>query len=518
MANKTITMLQIRRILQLLDQGFSQRRIAIEVDISRNTVQDYCIKFLKSELSIKELLGLDDHTLNQTIHSERQIPLKDARYEKLAPRLVHYLKELNRVGVTRQLLWREYCIQEKDPYSYQQFCFHLKNHERIHSAVMHFEHVSGQNAEIDFAGHKMSYVDKHTGEVIYCPVLIGILPYSGYTYADPLPNASIMQLATALNGCLEYFEGVPMHITSDNMKQIVKSANRYEPGFTEFITQWSVHYNTTLLATRVAKPRDKATVEKAVDLAYKRIYAPLRDKTFYSLEELRYAVKQCLHEHNHTLFQKKDYSRYDLHIQEKTSLKPLPTVPFEIKYSVNAKVQKNYHVTLGQDWHHYSVPFKYIGKKVKIVYDTEQVEIYDGLNRIAFHKRDYRKHVHTTVDAHMPEKHLYYKQSLGWNQEYFIDKAGLVGEHFKKVIEQILNSRHFTEQTYNACLGLIRLKDKYGSDRLEAASKRALLGSSITYRSINAILSNRTDQQLFLSDNTPSVPSHDNIRGPENYH
>lgn len=518
MANKTITMLQIRKVLQLLDQGLSQRRIAREVDISRNTVQDYCLKFLKTDLSIKQLLALDDHELNQCIVSDRAVPLKDHRYERLASRLPDYLTELHRTGVTRLLLWREYCKQESDPYSYQQFCFHLGNHQRIHSAVMHFQHVAGHKAEIDFAGQKLSYVDKQTGEVVYCPVLVGVLPHSGYTYADPMMNAGMEQLVLSLNLCMEYFEGVPIHIVSDNMKQVVKSANRYEPAFTELINQWSVHYNTTFLATRVAKPRDKATVEKAVDLAYKRIYAPLRDKVFYSLEELKIAVKQCLQEHNHTLFQKKDFSRYDLHLTERTSLKPLPSKPFELKYSVDAKVQKNYHVTLGQDWHHYSVPFRYIGKRVKIVYDTQVVEIYDGLNRIAFHKRDYRKHAHTTLDVHMPEKHLRHKQSMGWDQEYFLDRADQVGEHFKKVIEHILNSRQFTEQAYNACVGLLRLRDKYGKNRLEAAAKRALLGASLTYRSINTILSNGADRQLFIPDSTEAVPRHDNIRGPENYY
>lgn len=517
MANKTITMLQIRRILQLLDQGFSQRKIALEVNISRNTVRDYCMKIIKSGRSNNELLVLDDYTLNQTILSERPTPLKDERYERLAPQLAHYQRELSRTGVTRLLLWREYCRQEADPYSYQQFCFHLSNHERIHSAVMHFEHIPGQKAEIDFAGQKLSYIDKHTGEIVYCPVLIGVLSYSGYTYAEPLMNASMEQLVSSLNNCVNYFEGIPIHVLSDNMKQVVKSANRYEPGFTELINQWSVHHNTTFLAARVARPRDKPTVEKAVDLAYKRIYAPLRDKTFYSLEELKHAVKQHLHEHNHMLFQKKDYSRYDLYLKERASLRLLPSSPFELKYCVDAKVQKNYHVTLGQDWHHYSVPFRYIGRKVKIVYDTTQVEIYDGLTRIALHKRDYRKHVHTTLDIHMPEKHLRYKQSRGWSQEYFLEKAEQVGEHFKKVVETILNSRHFTEQTYNACLGLLRLREKYGRERLEAASKRALLGSSVTYRGISSILSNGMDRQLKISDQT-SVPRHDNIRGPENYY
>jgi hypothetical protein len=118
----------------------------------------------------------------------------------------------------------------------------------------------------------------------------------------------------------------------------------------------------------------------------------------------------------------------------------------------------------------------------------------------------------------MPEKHLRHKQSMGWNQEYFLEKASQVGEHFKKVIEHILNSRQFTEQTYLACVGLLRLKDTYGKNRLEAASQRALLGASISYRSIKTILSNGTDRQLFIPDNTEAVPRHDNIRGPENYY
>jgi transposase len=460
---------------------------------------------------------LGDHELHQVLTTERPVDLKDHRYEQLAPRLPDYIKELNRTGVTRLLLWKEYCQQDDDPYSYQQFCFHLSTHHRIHSAVMHFNHIAGQKAEIDFAGDKLSYVDRHTGEIIYCPVLIAVLPHSGYTYADPLMNAKLEQLVPSLNNCIDFFEGVPLHMVSDNMRQVVKSSNRYEPGFTELINQWSVHYNTTFLATRVAKPRDKASVEKAVDLAYKRIYAPLRNKTFYSLEELKLAVKECLREHNHALFQKKDHSRYDLHLQEKASLKPLPSRPFELKYSVDAKVQKNYHVTLGQDWHHYSVPFRYIGKRVRIIYDSEVVEIYDGLNRIALHKRDYRKHVHTTLDIHMPEKHLRFKESMGWDQKYFLDRADQVGVNFKKIIEHILNSRQFTEQAYNACVGLLRLKDKYGGTRLEAAAQRALLGHSMTYRTISSILSNGTDRQLLINDDVSYLPKHDNIRGPQNF-
>jgi hypothetical protein len=107
---------------------------------------------------------------------------------------------------------------------------------------------------------------------------------------------------------------------------------------------------------------------------------------------------------------------------------------------------------------------------------------------------------------------------MGWDQDYFLTKASYVGEYFKKVIEHILNSKQFTEQTYNACVGLLRLKDKYGNTRLEAASQRALLGASITYRSISTILSNGTDRQSLIPDNAGILPQHDNIRGAENYY
>lgn len=511
-------MLQIRKILQLLDRGVSQRQVAKEVKVSRNTVQEYCDKITSTGLSFNELLRLADLELNGLMFGQKVEYSRDERYEVLAPRLAIYGKELKRTGVTRLLLWREYCREVSNPYSYQQFCFHLGQHQRIESAVMHLEHMAGDKGEIDFAGESMSYVDSSTGELIKCPVLIGVLPFSGYTFIEPLVNARLEHLVPALNDCVEFFEGVPLHLVSDNMAQVVKSANRYEPTFTQLINQWAVHYNVTITATRVAKPRDKPSVERAVDLAYKRVYAPLRNQIFRSLAELKEAVKRQQYEHNHMLLQKKDHSRYDLHLQEKPSLRPLPQNRFELKYSTAGKVQKNYHVILGEDWHHYSVPFRYIGKKVRVIYDTDIVEIFDGLNRIALHKRSYRKHGYSTLEMHMPEKHLRFKESLGWDESYFLGKASQVGEHCTRVIQHILNSRHFSQQTYNACLGIIRLKDKYGKHRLEAACERALIGYSITYRTINSILVNGTDRQLTIKPDNASVPKHENIRGPHNYH
>ena len=517
MANKPITMLQIRRVIQMLNSGISQRKIAIILNISRNTVKDYVSKLAKTGKSFDHLCKLSDEQLAELVYINNPVNIKDQRYDKLAPKLAHYTRELNRIGVTRLLLWQEYSQQEDCPYSYQQFCEHLNNHKRIHQAVMHLEHKPGDKAEIDFAGKMLSYVDKETGEVVFCPVLVAVLPYSKFAYVEALPNAGMENLVSALNRCMKSFGGVPSYVVSDNMKQVVKVSNRYEPSFTALTEQWSVHYNTSLLAARVAKPRDKSTVEKSVDLAHKRIYAPLRNHIFYSLSELNHHIKACLEKHNKALLQKQDFSRYDLLLKEKESLKALPADDFEMKYIVKAKVQKNYHITLGQDWHHYSVPYKYIGKEVKVVYDSGQVEIYHHLSRIAVHSRNYRKHGYSTLSSHMPEKHAQYHRSLGWDEDYFLEKAEAIGEHALLAIKKIIASRQFTEQTYNACLGIIRLKDKYGRERVEAACKRALQGALINYRTITNILSTGMDKVSFGEENLLTIPFHDNIRGPMNY-
>lgn len=71
---------------------------------------------------------------------------------------------------------------------------------------------------------------------------------------------------------------------------------------------------------------------------------------------------------------------------------------------------------------------------------------------------------------------------------------------------------------YRACLGIIRLGDKYTKPRVEAAAERALLCGAISYKSVASMLQRGIDKQAVDSTETPSsTPArhHGNIRGPE---
>lgn len=199
-------------------------------------------------------------------------------------------------------------------------------------------------------------------------------------------------------------------------------------------------------------------------------------------------------------------------------MQALPAQDFVLKHRVEAKVQKNYHITLGEDWHHYSVPYTYIGKTVVAVYDSDYVEVYFQVQRITLHKRSYKKQRFTTLAAHMPEGHLHFFEQQGWTADYFLQQAQKIGAAAHAYMGEVLKSRRFTEQTYNACRGLLHLEKQYGKERLEAACRRGLQGGIFNYRTIHNILAGNLDKQLLnLQQELFRLPDHDNQRGPEHY-
>jgi hypothetical protein len=190
---------------------------------------------------------------------------------------------------------------------------------------------------------------------------------------------------------------------------------------------------------------------------------------------------------------------------------------FIVKHEVNAKVQRNYHVILGEDMHQYSVPYIHVGETVKITYDSSEVEIFLNLHRIALHRRSCRRNGYTTIKEHMPESHLSYLETKGWDADYFIAQASLIGSSAAVIFKRILARNKFPAQTYNACLGLLSLNKKYGYERFEAACFRALPAAFITYGFVKNILENNQDKIIEDLPQTNYIPEHNNLRGKESY-
>src|SRR5690606_34592231 len=125
-----------------------------------------------------------------------------------------------------------------------------------------------------------------------------------------------------------------------------------------------IYYNCVINPTRGYSPQDKALVENAVHLAYQRIYYPLREMTFFSLEDLNREICILLERYNNLLFRRKESSRIELfQTIERQYLKPLPDTTYELKDYKRAKVQKMGYVYFSPDKSYYSVPYRYIGRE-----------------------------------------------------------------------------------------------------------------------------------------------------------
>jgi len=117
----------------------------------------------------------------------------------------------------------------------------------------------------------------------------------------------------------------------------------------------------------------------------------------------------------------------------------------------------------------------------------------------------------------MPEKH---KRSAEWNAESFISWAETVGENTKVVVKSILSSHKVEQQGYRACLGIMKLSDKHGVERLERACEKALSYTpNPSYKNIESILSSGSDKLEKSKKETKPVidESYSYIRGAAYY-
>src|SRR5438132_10745047 len=149
MSNKLITMQIIRSIIQQLQKGFSHRRIARELQLSRNTVKHYAVQLLSGTCSLEELQQMDDASLSTIVHAKAKQVQPDPRRADLNARMDYYLSELDRRGVTRLLLWQEYKRVYPQGYEYAKFCQLLGSQKQIHGATMHFEYKPAEVMMVD---------------------------------------------------------------------------------------------------------------------------------------------------------------------------------------------------------------------------------------------------------------------------------------------------------------------------------------------------------------------------------
>jgi transposase len=374
-------------------------------------------------------------------------------------------------------------------------------------------HVAGEKLFVDYSGQTVPLTDPETGEVREAQVFVAVMGASSYTYAEATMSQSLPDWLGSHVRAFQFFGGLPAIVVPDNLRSAVSKPCRYEPQLNPSYQELATHYNVAVIPARVRKPKDKAKVEAGVQLVQRWILAALRHRTFFSLDEVNEAIAGLLTRLNAKPFRKISGSRESLFAElDKPALAPLPLIQYQYAEWRQVRLGMNYHVQL--DEHYYSAPHQLRNEKLDARLTVSSVEFFHKNKRVASHQRT-SKRGYTTVGEHMPKAHREYAE---WTPERLVNWASKNGEATAKLVETILSGLVHPQQGFNSCLGVISLSKKYGSDRVEAASKRALAIGGVSYKSMKSILVNGLDSKP-LPEHVPAKEPvlHPNIRGNSYY-
>jgi len=508
-------MRKIRDVLRLRTVGLSKRQIAGSLNIGRTAVRDYIDRAARAGVSWPLPDGLTDEDLERLLFPPPAAVAPDRRVRPNWPAL-H--RELKKSGVTLSLLWEEYRAAHPEGYGYSRFCDLYRAWKGKLNPTMRQAHVAGEKMFVDYAGATVEVIDGLTGEIHDAQIFVATLGASSYTYAEATWTQRLPDWIGSHGRAFYYFGGVPAQVVPDNLKSAVVKACLYAPEINRTYANMASHFGTAIVPARPRKPRDKAKVEVGVQVVERWLLARLRNRRFFSLAELNQAIRELLEDLNRRVTRHLGASRRQLFEElDQPALKPLPSQAYEYAEWKQRRTGLDYHVEVAK--HYYSVPYALARQKLWARITDRTVEIFHKGKRVAAHMRSSGNRRHTTVAEHMPSAHRRYAQ---WSPGRIRCYAATTGPNTEILVDVIMRNRPHPEQGFRSAIGILRLAKTHGTERLEAACKRALEIGAPSYTSVASILRNNLDRREAPKSSKGATDGpaidHPNIRGPKYFH
>jgi transposase len=504
-------MRKLREFLRLhFENKLSARAIARSVSISPATAHAYVSRIRGAGLTWPLPAELDsDEALTRALFAQAGV-IKDKRLPDWSA--VHL--ELKKKHVTKQLLWEEYKAANADGYQYSAFCQYYAKWASKLQLSMRQEHRAGEKLFIDFSGDGIDIIDPKTGEVSAAKLFVATLGASSYTYVEPVLREDLPTWVQCHINALRFFGGATEVWVPDNPRVGVTKADRYEPELNLTYRDLAEYHGVAVMPARVRRPKDKAKVEVAVQIAQRWLIAGLRKHSFFSLEEVKRAMKPLLEKLNDKPMRRVNKSRRQLFEElDAPALRALPVKGWEYAEWAKGKVGPHYHVDF--KGHFYSVPYVLVHEDAEVRATATTVELLVNGVRVAAHSRDDTPNKYTTIAEHMPQAHRDYAE---WDPPRLIAWAKQVGPSCAALVEGIMSRRKYPQQGFQSCMGVMGLRKHYEDARIEAACARAMKVNAFSYKSVKAILKNGLDAQQLEEQKNLALPLHENIRGAQYYH
>lgn len=492
MAGNGLNMKDINEVKRLWRLGLTNRQIARATKIHRNTINKYVEKF-KNESPGTPLVEL--------ISAASWCDGID--WEKVR---AEYLS-----GVSLNVIHEELVAQNQVQVQYAGFWKQVQRRISLPEATMVRIFKPGERTEIDYADG-IEILDPVSGEIRKTQFFVGVLCHSRYAFAEFTWSQSSADFLQSHVNMFEYFGGTTALLSPDNLKSAVTKAHRYDPVINQAYTRLAAHYEVAVVPARVRTPRDKAIVERTIQIFQRYFFMKVRHRTFTSLLELN----QCLREHL-VIFNKKQHrifkrSRSEMFLAEQPHLKPLSQDSYKVATYSKATLSRDCHLIFDDNF--YSSPHDLRGKTLDIWATANTVEIFCNSERVAFHGRSKGHRLFITDNNHYPPAQRAYAEE---DVQKIILRATSVGPETEKIVKNLLQGEQPLRH-YRRCQGIVALGWKYTPELLEGASRQANLFNNSSVRYIERVIKTREGVARKTDDEIKQRSYNPYLRGINNIH
>ena len=361
----------------------------------------------------------------------------------------------------------------------------------------------GGEAQVGY-GYLGSWFDPRAGRRRRVWAFSMVLRYSRYLFIRPVVVMDQRAWVESHVQAFEFFAGCPARIVPDNLKAGVVKPDLYDPKLNRAYAELARHYGVLIDPARACHPRDKATVEAHQRYIRSSFFA---GRDWASLEAMTAgAVRWCVEvagQRRPRVLEGRTPAEV-FAAEEAPALLPLPQTPFELASWSRPKVAPDAHAKVGRTL--YSLPYRLIGCYLDARATPRLVEFYLDGQLVKTHP--FQARGRRTDWADLPEhKAGFFMRTPAWCHS----QAALAGPACHALVSELL--------TVNALFrlrqaqGVLRLGQRHGDARLEAACRRALQAGDPSYRTVKGIVAAGTEQEGFQ----PPLPGIDVpawLRGP----
>lgn len=445
MAKERTSVRMQTQIKTLSEQGHSIRRIARVLRLSRRTVR----KFLEPAPQPPNESGgwaetVDWEYVRQEVYG-KGTTVKQIQRE-VAPEIA-YVK-----------FWRQF--QEK------------VNHQASPDQVtIRLHHKPAEKTQIDFCDG-VWITEPVTGKKILTQFFLGVLPFSSYTFGEFVLDQKLCTFIGVQQRMFAFFGGITPYVVVDNLKSGVHRADLYDPDVNATYCDFANHMGFAVLPARPYKPRDKGSGECHIGVIQRGFFQEVRNRVFYSLQELNQTLRDYLQRLNHEVMKDYGVSRNQRFEEEQKQLKALPPSPFEMSEWRSAKVHPDCHVQVEKNF--YSVPFVYVGQTVRVRLTEKMVEVFSADSQpLTAHTRLRGIGQFSTYDFHYPEAKL---SVARFEVRHAQDQAKKLGPHVEELVNELLSGQHPLRHLRRV-QGILRLAKRYPitPEALDYACQRAMV-------------------------------------------